>query len=134
MGNLCDVVFRNNGKLSRPSGTFTSTADAGRRISLDRQRLWNNHCHFLLVLCNFHVICRKVYRLDGNQERICLVNCCLVCRGGTSCIVWCINRKMGRITRCRCVTGCSCRNRPCGYDQYGKCYVLYYSTLCAGSW
>ena len=48
MGNLCDVVFRNNGKLSRPSGTFTSTADAGRRISLDRQRLWNNHCHFLL--------------------------------------------------------------------------------------
>ena len=103
-------------------------------ISLDRQRLWNNHCHFLFVLCNFHVICRKVYRLDGNQERICLVNCCLVCRGGTSCIVWCINRKMGRITRCRCVTGCSCRNRPCGYDQYGKCHVLYYSTLCAGSW
>ena len=68
MGNLCDVVFRNNGKLSRPSGTFTSTADAGRRISLDRQRLWNNHCHFLLVLCNFHVICRKVYRLDGTRK------------------------------------------------------------------
>ncbi len=70
----------------------------------------------------------------GTRKGYLMVNCCLVCRGGTSCIVWCINRKMGRITRCRCVTGCSCRNRPCGYDQYGKCHVLYYSTLCAGSW